>query len=137
MANGGIMLILKELRGYELEKAQPNTSEDFFSRSEVVYVENGVEKTLHVLYVKFFEESLEQYSPYQNQPLFTVEDRDISLKDIIGLVFLLYHPEGNIRKRIYVKDFQEFTKYLKKVDYNKLELIVNELHKHNSYHIGA
>ena len=131
------MLILKELRGYELEKAQPNTSEDFFTRSEVVYIDNGVEKTLHVLYVKFFEESLDQYSPYQSQPLFTVEDKDVMLKDITALIFLLYHPEGKRRKRIFVNDFKQFTKYFDKVDYNKIKTIVEELQKHNSYHIGA
>ncbi len=34
--------------GYELEKAQPNTSEDFFNRSEVTYILGEQKK--HFLY---------------------------------------------------------------------------------------
>ncbi len=49
-------MLLKKCEGYELEKEKSNTSEDFFNRSEVVYVENGKEKTLHVLYVRYFDE---------------------------------------------------------------------------------
>ena len=38
-------MIIKGYVGYELEKEKPNTSEDFFNRSEVTYILNGKEKT--------------------------------------------------------------------------------------------
>ena len=59
--------------GYELQKAQPNTSEDFFNRSEVTFVDDdGTERTLHVLYVRYFDERFFEWTPYEQDPVFQI-----------------------------------------------------------------
>ncbi|WP_019242086.1 MULTISPECIES: hypothetical protein [Bacillus] len=123
---GGILLLIKECKGYELEKEKTNSPEDNFTRSEVIYMENGQEKKLHVLYVRFFEESFEQYVPYTSNPLFKVGERDIYFKDIVALVCLLHNPSNYQRKRIFISSQLEFAKYFKDIDFEKVELLVKQ-----------
>ncbi len=76
------------LYGEELQKSQSNTFEDYFNRSEVTYRDGGEERTLSVLYLRHFEAALLDWLPYESDPLFTVNGRDIHLRDIIALVCL-------------------------------------------------
>lgn len=130
-------LLIKECKGYELVKEKATSPEEFFNRSEVTFLENGIEKTLHVLYVKFFEESFNQFVPYETEPLFTAGTREIYFKDLVALIFLLHHPDHKQRKRIYISSQVELTKYFKDVDFSKIEMIFQGLEKDNSYYIGA
>lgn len=120
-------MILKQCRGYELEKVQSNSPEDFFARSEVTFLEEGMERTLYVLYVKYFEEQAKEFLPYSKEPLFTVGSREIYLKDIIALIYLLQYPEAKSRKRIYVSKQQDFSEYLKNADYEEIEKMMQQL----------
>ncbi len=124
---GGKRLKLKQCKGYELIKAQPNTSEDFFTRSEVTFYLDGEERTLHVLYVKFFEEQIRGLIPYSKEPLFRVGNREIYLRDIVALIYLLQHPQGKSRKRIFVNDQLQFSEYLKNANYDEIESMVRQL----------
>ena len=119
---------LKQCKGYELIKAQPNTFEDFFTQSEVTFYLDGEERTLHVLYVKFFEEQTREFVPYSVEPLFQAGDRDIYLRDIVALIYLLQHPQGKSRKRIFVNDQHEFSEYLKNANYEEIESMVRQLY---------
>lgn len=55
-------MIIIGYAGYELEKAKPNTSEDFFNRSEVTYILNNKERTflfyMFDILKKFYKELL-------------------------------------------------------------------------------
>ena len=64
-------MLIKECMGYELEKEKSNTSEDFFNRSEVTFVEDGEVRTLHVLYLRYFDEFLHEFTPYQQDPVWS------------------------------------------------------------------
>lgn len=118
---------LIQCRGYELEKAQPNTSEDFFTRSEAIFALNGEERTLHVLYVTFFEEEARAIIPYSEDPLFRAGNREVNLRDIVAFIYLLQHPQATDRKRIYVNDQSEFLKYLKNTNFEEVERIIRQL----------
>ncbi|MGN1386837.1 MAG: hypothetical protein ACI4XS_09560 [Bacillus sp. (in: firmicutes)] len=118
---------LIQCRGYELEKAQPNTSEDFFTRSEAIFALDGEERTLHVLYVTFFEEEARAIIPYSEDPLFRAGNREVNLRDIVAFVYLLQHPQATDRKRIYVNDQSEFLKYLKNTNFEEVERIIRQL----------
>lgn len=118
---------LIQCKGYELTKAQPNTFEDFFTRSEATFYLDGEERTLHVLYVKFFEEQIREIVPYSHKPLFQAGNRDIYLRDIVALIYLMQHPQGKNRKRIFVNDQLEFSEYLKNANYEKIESMVRQL----------
>lgn len=125
--SGGKRLKLIQCKGYELTKAQPNTSEDFFTRSEATFYLDGEERTLHVLYVKFFEEQAKDILPYSAEPLFQTGEREIYLRDIVALIYLMQHPQGKIRKRIFVNDQLEFLEYLKNANYKEIESMVRQL----------
>lgn len=119
-----IQLVIKECIGYELEKEKSNTSEDFFNRSEVTFLENGEERTLHVLYVRFFDELISEFTPYQQNPIFTNGETEVTFKDIVALVCLIKNSGLRNRKRLYINSKQEFVSYFQDVDFNKLPEIV-------------
>ncbi len=53
------------LYGEELQKSRSNTFEDYFNRSEVTYRDGGEERTLSVLYLRYFEAALFDLLPYE------------------------------------------------------------------------
>ncbi|QPA29909.1 hypothetical protein [Thermaerobacillus caldiproteolyticus] len=128
---------IRRCQGYELEKAQPNTSEDFFNRSEVTFVEDGDEKTLHVLYVRYFEEAFPSFTPYEQDPIFSVQGRDVYFKDIVALVCLLKNPSFRHRKRVYVNEEKEFRRYFEHIEFTKLPEIFAALETKGEYELTS
>jgi hypothetical protein len=126
-------VIIKQFNGYELEKEKPNTSEDFFNRSSVTYVQNGEEHTFHVLYVRFFEENLVAANIIKNNPLFTVGEREISVMDIVALEALLQNPDNTNRKRIYINNENEFQTLISNIDFTRLETISKSVETTGEY----
>lgn len=120
-------MIIKRCSGYELEKEKSNTSEDFFNRSEVTYIEDGEEKTLHVLYVRYFDEVIDQFTPFKQDPIFKVANREVTLKEIVAIASLLRYPELKNRKRIYINSENEFATLFKGLDFSKLEKLIVEV----------
>lgn len=120
-------MIIKECRGYELEKEKPNTSEDYFNRSEITYVEDGVEKNLHVLYVRFYEENFKEYTPFEENPVFNVDGKDIFIKDMVALICLLKNPGLRHRKRLYINTPKEFQFYFKEINFEKLKELIKDV----------
>ncbi len=116
-----LMMIIKSFKGYELEKEKPNTSEDYFNRSELIYEENGIEKNLHVLYVRFYEENFQQYTSFKDNPVFKLNDTDIYIRDFIALICLLKNPGLRHRKRVYINTEKEFRHYFEDIDFQKVK----------------
>ncbi|MFC4324117.1 hypothetical protein [Litchfieldia salsa] len=126
---------IKDCRGYELEKEQPNTSEDFFNRSEVVYLDQNEERIFHVLYVRYFDEQLSEEMPYNNNSLFKVGDRQVTLKDVIGIVCLLSNPNFRNRKRVYINSLEELLSYFKGFDFDLLPKIFQTIEENKLFNI--
>ncbi|WP_209122507.1 hypothetical protein [Alkalihalobacillus sp. BA299] len=120
------MIIIKA-EGIELEKEKPNTSEDFFNRSTVIYTDNGKEKELNVLYVRFFDEKSSEISPFAENPIMTIDQKEVSFKDIVALVCLLQNPGNKEKKRIYINELKELETIFRKVDIEKVKKIMTEL----------
>ncbi|WP_442594645.1 hypothetical protein [Neobacillus sp. D3-1R] len=130
-------MIIKECKGYELEKEKPNTSEDYFNRSEITYVEDGVEKSLHVLYVRYYEEHFKQYTPFEENPFFNVNGTDIYIKDIVALVCLLKNPGLRHRKRLYINTEKEFQFCFQDMNIEKLKELLTDLNGKNQVEIKS
>jgi hypothetical protein len=130
-----IKLLIKECKGYELEKEKSNTSEDFFNRSEITFLEDGTEKTLHVLYVRYFDQISPEFTPYQEDPIFVLDGNNIFFKDIVALVCLLKNPGLRTRKRIYINSKQEFASYFQDINFSKLPEIFSSLKQKNGYEL--
>ncbi|MBY0122536.1 hypothetical protein [Bacillus sp. S/N-304-OC-R1] len=130
-------MLIKQCNGYELEKEKSNTSEDFFNRSEITFEEEGTEKTLHVLYVRYFEDLLNEFTPFASNPIFTAKSREVELKDVVALVCLLKNPGFRHRKRVYINSQAEFASFFQDIDFSKLPAIFESLENSNSYHLRS
>ena len=130
-------MLIKECKGFELEKEKSNTSEDFFNRSIVTFNEDGEEKTLHVLYVRYFDEFFQEFTPYKQDPIFVQENNEVAFKDIVALVCLLKNPGLRDRKRLYINSKQDFAPYFQDINYNKLPEIFLALHQKKEYELHS
>lgn len=130
-------MLIKKCYGYELEKEKSNTSEDFFNRSEITFEEEGQEKTLHVLYVRFFDELFKEFTPFVSDPIFNAGGREVYFKDIVALVCLLKNPGLRHRKRIYISSQADFASYFQDVDLSKLPTIFEQLESQKSYSLRS
>jgi hypothetical protein len=130
-------MLIKECKGYELEKEKSNTSEDFFNRSEITFEDNGQDKTFHVLYVRYFEELVNEFTPFASNPLFKAGSRDVELKDITALVCLIKNPEFRHRKRVYINSKNEFASYFQDVDFSKIESLFESLEKQKVFELRS
>ncbi|MDF0726165.1 hypothetical protein PY093_05485 [Cytobacillus sp. S13-E01] len=126
-------MLIKNCKGYELEKAQSNTSEDFFNRSEVTFSVKGEEKTFHLLYIRYFDEVFASFTPYEQDPIFN----DVEFKDIVGLVCLLKNPGFQSRKRVYINSQKEFENYFKDIQFDKLPEIFESIRQKGSYELES
>jgi len=130
-------MLIRQCGGYELEKELPNTSEDYFNRSEVRFVENGEERTLHVLYVRYFDELFPSFTPYEKDPIFTAGEREVTFKDLVALVCLLKNPSFRHRKRIYINSEKELVRYFEYIDFDKLPQIFSALGTGKGYELKS
>lgn len=128
-------MIIIGYAGYELEKAKPNTSEDFFNRSEVTYILNNQEKTFSVLYVRYFEEILQEITPFEGNPVHKVEEQDVYLRDIVAIACLLKDKELRAQKRLYLNEVTDFQRYFDEGTVVKVQEILAELHKNKRVEI--
>ncbi|MGE7872020.1 hypothetical protein [Bacillus paramycoides] len=129
-------MIIIGYAGYELEKAKPNTSEDFFNRSEVTYILNDQEKTFSVLYVRYFEEVLQKITPFEGNPVYKVEEQDVYLRDIVAIACLVKNKELRVQKRLYLNEVTDFQRYFDEETVGKVQEILAELHKNKRVEIA-
>jgi hypothetical protein len=109
------------LSGIELEKEKPNTSEDFFNRSEAVYRDSGKEKSFQLLYVRFFEDQLAERLEWDKNAVMEVSGRTYAMKDIAALAALTADDQNKNKRKAYINDFDEFAKLFSDVNVNKFK----------------
>jgi len=127
-------------RGYELEKAQPNTSEDFFNRSEVTFEDDGEEKTLHVLYIRYYDETFAESIPTmrgETDPIFNIGEKQITFKDLVAITCLIKNPSFRHRKRIYINTQEELAGYFEGVNIPKIREIFEGIHNKGGYQLTS
>jgi hypothetical protein len=137
MSNRRNNMLIKQCVGYELEKEKSNTSEDFFNRSEVTFLEDDKEKTLHVLYVRYFDEMLETITPFKSDPVFKAGSKDVFLRDVVALAALLKNPGYRHRKRVYINIQKEFAELFKGLEVSKLPEIVAGVEQRGAFEISS
>ncbi|ESU30294.1 hypothetical protein G3A_22140 [Bacillus sp. 17376] len=130
-------MLIKQCIGYELEKEKSNTSEDFFNRSEVTFVEDGKEKTLHVLYVRYFDELAGSITPYEQDPIFKAGTKDVYIRDLVALAALLKNPGYRHRKRVYINEQREFADIFTGLDYSKIPGVFEGIGQKGSFEVRS
>ena len=121
---GLFMIVIKECKGYELEKSKPNTSEDFFNKSLVLYEADGEEKKLEILYLRYFDEIKDQFTPFTGDPIF---------EDIVALAALIKHPEYKNRKSVYINSVEQISALLKDLPLEKIKEVFQSLESSGKY----
>ena len=53
----------------------------------MTYILNGKEKTFSVLYVRYFEEVLQEITPFEGNPVYKVEEQNIYLRYCSDMLF--------------------------------------------------
>ncbi|KKK36083.1 hypothetical protein WQ57_21275 [Mesobacillus campisalis] len=129
-------MFIKQCSGYELEKEKSNTSEDFFNRSEVTFAEDGTEKTLHVLYVRYFDELISKFTPFEKDPIFSSGSREVTFKEIVALACLLKNPGYRHRKRVYINSEKEFAEVFEGFHFAKLEELFAKMEQQGGYEVS-
>jgi hypothetical protein len=129
-------MFIKQCSGYELEKERSNTSEDFFNRSEVTFVEDGNEKTLQVLYVRYFDELISKFTPFEQDPILSASSREVTFKEIVALACLLKNPGYRHRKRVYINSENEFAEVFGNFNFSKLAELFKNMEKHGGYEVS-
>ncbi|QFT89461.1 hypothetical protein FIU87_12450 [Bacillus sp. THAF10] len=127
-----------EAKGYELEKAQSNTSEDFFNRSEVTFEMDGKKKTFHVLYIRYFDETFGEFIPSLSgkvNPLFNMGEFSIFFRDIVAVTCLIKNPAFRDRKRLYINTKEELARFFEGVSMQKLQELLESLHTKGEVHL--
>lgn len=130
-------MLLKKCEGVQLEKSSPTSPEDSFNRSMVTYETGGRERTFHVLYLRFFEDNMNEFIPFEADPLFTIGNRDVCLKDIVALCAIVQHPDYQQRKRLYVHKKETFVGLFSNVDFDELKNVFSVLESDGSYYFKS
>ncbi|WP_408006581.1 hypothetical protein ACJROX_17995 [Pseudalkalibacillus sp. A8] len=120
-------MIITSITGKELEKSKSNSPEEFFNRSEVTFLDGKNEKTLAVLYVRYFDEKISEFSSFETEELFEVEGRLIHLREIVALLALKAHPEYAKRHRVYINDEVQFASLFKAIEKESLKTMVKKI----------
>ncbi|MFF2286442.1 hypothetical protein [Peribacillus butanolivorans] len=123
--------------GFGLEKEKSNSPEEFFNRSVIEFIKNGEEKTLNVLYLRYFDEMVARWTPYSTNPLFKSFDRDIYMADIIAMVCLFKDPSLASRKRLYINSEKELAGYFENINFGKLEKVFISIDQAKPYDIKS
>ena len=124
---GGVLLFIKSCRGFELEKESSKSFEDYFNRSELIFEEDGHERIFRVLYLRYFEETLHEFTPYQQNPILKVGSTEVELKDIVALACMIKNPSFRERKQVYINDRSEFSLIFEGLNFHTLFAHVQEL----------
>lgn len=130
---GLFMIVIKECKGYELEKSKSNTSEDFFNKSLVLYEADGEEKKLEILYLRYFDEIKDQFTPFTGDPIFEAGERKVQFKDIVALAALIKHPEYKNRKSVYINSVEQISALLKDLPLEKIKEVFQSLESSGKY----
>lgn len=122
----GMPMVIVECSGKQLEKEKPNSPEDFFNRSEVVYLDGGEEKKFSVVYLREFEQTAGKL-PGLLSLLEGEQQKNRTFTDLAALIFLISEPGLKGRTRLYINSETEFEKYLKQADMNKLSALLEAI----------
>lgn len=88
--------------GRELEKSLPNSPEDLFNESEVVYDDEGHQKKFTVTYLRYFDQYVQEnniYDPSQTS---------VPFYHLVALLILLKNKGKIQASRLYINDTQLF-----------------------------
>lgn len=114
--------------GFEMEKEMKTSFQDYFNESYLDIIEHGRKRRFTIVYLRFFEDNMEDYTLFTGNPICTINGRGYNLREVFALIYFFKHPEKRSRKRIYISDGEVFSESLKDVRKELVEeLIIHAL----------
>ncbi|MFC0523098.1 hypothetical protein ACFFGV_05750 [Pontibacillus salicampi] len=114
-------------KGYTLEKKQPNSPEDAFSLSELVYQDRQEEQKLEVTYITYFESTIAEEEKKKLYDM--IEGTPFQLKDLIALFAFIQYPEYKHRKRVFINQEANFNKLFESLHWGNVSNMLGLLAK--------
>lgn len=114
----------------ELEKSKSNSPEEFFSRSDVTFEDEGKQKTLSVLYVRYFDDQVLEQTSIQSNPVFEVSGKEMYIRDLVALLALKKNPEYRKRHRVYINEEDQLLSLFENIEQSVIENMVKQIHEH-------
>ena len=94
-------------------------------------------KTLHILYLRYFDELVGSITPFTTDPVFRATTRDVYLRDVVALACLLKNPGYRHRKRVYINVQKEFADIFKGLEFSKIPGIFEGIEQDGSFEISS
>ncbi|HEX6923493.1 MAG TPA: hypothetical protein VF149_06675, partial [Bacillales bacterium] len=85
----------------------------------------------------FFEDRLNEFTPFDEDPLFTAGDRKVMLKDIAALAAMIQNPAYQQRKRVYLNEIEPFTALFKNLDFDEIKNAFVSLQSNGTYELKS
>ncbi|HET7521823.1 MAG TPA: hypothetical protein VFJ73_00725 [Bacillales bacterium] len=126
-------MVIKKCEGTELEKSSPTSPEDAFARSIVTFEVDGRERTFHLTYLRFFEDSMNEFTPFAEDPIFTAGSREVRLRDTAALAAMIQNPGYRDRKRVYLNEKARFSALFKDLDFDRLKAVFETIESDGGY----
>lgn len=130
-------MLIRKCEGCGMEKSSPTSPEDSFNCSTVTFEANGKERKLDVVYLRFFEKQMKDFTPFENDPLFTLADREITLKDVTALATMIQNPDFSSRKRVYLHEEMKFAALFQNLNFAKIKDVISALESEGSYELKS
>ncbi|MBM7552412.1 hypothetical protein [Thalassobacillus pellis] len=108
-------------KGVELEKTLKNSPEDFFNRSDIVYEDKGTERKFSLLYLRYFDEKVHEFTPFESNPIMTYGDVDVELKDVAAFIAFIKNPGYKHRKKVYINEYEDYKKLFSDVNWEAVK----------------
>ncbi|SEA59774.1 hypothetical protein SAMN05421743_10657 [Thalassobacillus cyri] len=112
---------IKSSKGVELVKDKSNSPEEFFNRSELVYEDKGREQKFSVLYLRYFDEKLHEFTPFTENPVMIFGDNEIMLKDLVAFIALVKNPGYKHRRKMYINEYEEYKELFSGVNWEAVK----------------
>ena len=134
---GGMALEIVRVHGEQLEKSSPTSPEDGFIRSEVYYKSGDEERVLTLLYLEFFQQDLSAFTPFEEDPIYTVGEKEFYFKEIAALAALINNPFLEKQKRVDKHDIEAFHKLYENIDWDTVKQAVMKIANNAGYPLTA
>ncbi|MFD1018544.1 hypothetical protein [Thalassobacillus hwangdonensis] len=128
---------IRASHGEELTKSQAASPEEFFNRSEVVYFDKGQEHSLELLYLRYFDERMNEFMPYEENPIMSFGETKIDVKDVAALVALIKNPRYKHKRKIYINDYDEYAELYANINWESLQQMLLKLSDGKPYELES
>jgi len=97
-----------EFGGIEMQKESKTSFQDYFNESFLWIEDQGKKRRFSIVYLRYFEEKMDLFTPFKENPILSYGDKEYHLRDVLALIYFLRFPKNRGRKRLYIPNGEDF-----------------------------